>query len=240
MLVEVCSTSIQSIKNAALAGADRIELCTALELGGLTPSKGLLERAQELNLLDIHCLVRPRGGHFMYTDEEINVIEGDIAYLKELGCKGLVLGALTEDYDIHFKLLERWKQSAGTMYLTFHRAFDVVKYPTEALQQLIDLGFDCVLTAGQSEKAIDGFKNLCEWQYQFGDQILIMPGSGVNATNCLKFKTAGFKALHLSGAAPLPNLTPPNSIHSEISFLGQPIFESNQANIHEVVNQVKD
>ncbi len=96
----------------------------------------------------------------------------------------------------------------------------------------------CLLLDNQKKRLT--VLRIYEWQHKFGDQILIMPGSGVNTTNCLKFKTAGFKALHLSGAAPLPNLTPPNSIHSEISFLGQPIFESNQVNIHKVVNQVKD
>lgn len=239
MLIEVCSTSLQSIKNAAYAGADRIELCSALALGGLTPSKGLLEKAQELNILDIHCLLRPRGGHFYYTDDEISIIERDLEYLQELGCKGVVLGALTAEFKLNSKLLKRWKQRAGNLYLTFHRAFDVVTQPTEALQELIDLGFDCVLTAGQSEKAIEGFQNLCEWQNEFGDKILIMPGSGVNANNCLQFKSAGFKALHLSGTAPLPPLTHLNSIHSEISFLKQPITESNQALIQEVVMQVK-
>ena len=239
MLIEVCSTSLQSVKNAASAGADRIELCSALELGGLTPSMGLIKKAQELNIIDIHCLLRPRVGHFIYTDEELNLIEEDLKFVGELGCKGVVLGALTPEFKLDLKRLERWRQLAGDMYLTFHRAFDVIVNPKEALQQLIELGYDCILTAGGSEKAIDGFNSLEEWNKKFGEQILIMPGSGINTNNCQKFKSAGFKALHLSGSESLNSLIPPDSVNTAISFLNQPIYESSYSTIKEVVDRVK-
>jgi copper homeostasis protein len=100
MIVEVCSSSLKGVKNASFAGANRIELCSALELGGITPSKGLLEEAVNLKLLDIHPLIRPRAGHFTFTKEEIKIIEKDIVFANEVGCKGVVIGALTPEFKI--------------------------------------------------------------------------------------------------------------------------------------------
>ena len=134
MIVEVCASSIASVKNAAQAGADRIELCSALGVGGITPSKGLIAEAVALDLLPIYCLIRPREGHFIYTDSEVNVISQDVLLAKEMGCKGVVLGALTQNFNLDKKRLKHWISLAGSMSLTFHRAFDVVTSPMEALQ----------------------------------------------------------------------------------------------------------
>ena len=238
MLIEVCASSISSIKNAALAGADRIELCSALRVGGITPSKGLIAEAVALDLLPIYCLIRPREGHFIYTDSEVNVISQDVLVAKEMGCSGVVLGALTPDFNLDNKRLKHWVSLAGSMSLTFHRAFDVVTSPMEALQILIDLGFNSVLTSGQEEKAIDGLINLKNWHNNLGAQITIMPGSGINASNCLEFKKYGFKALHLSGSQLLPSISIPEKVNSKISFLHQEIGESNQKNIRAVIDKL--
>ncbi len=239
MKVEVCSTSLEGIKNAAQAGADRIELCSSLELGGITPSKGLIEQAVSLNLLDIHCLIRPRAGHFTYTEEEVKIIEQDILFAREAGCHGIVIGALTNEFKLDFPLLTHWRKLAGSMYLTFHRAIDVVVNPMTAIEQLIDLHFDCILSSGQKEKAIDGFQNLKLWHNAFGNQILVMPGSGVNEENCMLFKSEGFKAIHLSGSKINNPIAIPEGINTEISFLNQRWSESNVSKIQEVVTRVK-
>ena len=238
MVVEVCVASIPSIKNAFNAGADRVELCSALGLGGITPSAGLIKEAVNLNLLPIQCLIRPREGHFNYSKDEAQIIEQDIISAKKLGCSGVVLGALTNTFLLDIELLKKWKKLAGDMKITFHRAFDVVANPKEALEVLIDLGFNCVLTSGQEEKAIDGIINLKNWHNNLGAQITIMPGSGINASNCLEFKKYGFKALHLSGSQLLPSISIPEKVNSKISFLHQEIGESNQKNIRAVIDKL--
>lgn len=114
MIVEVCSSSLEGIKNASKAGADRIELCSALELGGVTPSRGFIEAAVGLTTLDIHCLIRPRAGHFTYSEYESKIIEKDIIAAAEIGCKGVVLGALTTEFTLDTKRLKHWKKLADT------------------------------------------------------------------------------------------------------------------------------
>ena len=239
MKVEVCSTSIQGIKNAAKAGADRIELCSGIELGGLTPSKGLIEQSVKLGLLDIHCLIRPRAGHFSYTKEEVEIIEQDILFAREIGCRGIVIGALTTDFKLDLSLLKRWRMFAGSMYFTFHRAIDLVIDPFSAIKQLIKINVDCILSSGQKEKAIDGLNKLKLWNQNFGDKIHIMPGSGVNKENCKLFKSEGFGFLHLSGSKKIPSISIPFGVNSEISFLKHELSECNISKIQDVVNLVK-
>lgn len=240
MIIEVCVTALNSIKNAAKAGANRVELCSALGVGGVTPSAGLILEAVKLNVLPIHCLIRPREGHFSYTPEEVAIIEQDILTAKELGCKGVVIGALTPEFNLDVKRLKKWKALAGDMYVTFHRAFDVVQEPLKALEQLIDLGFDCVLTSGQEEKAIQGFSALEEWNNKLGERIVIMPGSGISEKNCVQFKEAGFKALHLSGSAAIDPILIPQGVNRDMSFLHQRIVESNFLILKNVVQYVTD
>ena len=129
MTIEVCVSSLLSIKNASAAGADRVELCSALDLGGLTPSHGLIKKAIDLNLLPIHCLIRPRQGHFFYSKDEIQLIEQNIEYAQSAGCQGIVIGADDKDFNLDISLLSKWKSLAGSMYTTFHRAFDVLINP---------------------------------------------------------------------------------------------------------------
>jgi copper homeostasis protein len=206
----------------------------------VTPSAGLILEAVKLNVLPIHCLIRPREGHFSYTPEEVAIIEQDILTAKELGCKGVVIGALTPEFNLDVKRLKKWKALAGDMYVTFHRAFDVVQEPLKALEQLIDLGFDCVLTSGQKEKAIQGFSALEEWNKKLGERIVLMPGSGVSEKNCVQFKEAGFKALHLSGSAAIDPILIPQGVNREMSFLHQRIVESNFLILKNVVQSVTD
>jgi len=170
----------------------------------------------------------------------VTVVEQDILTAKELGCKGVVIGALTPEFHLDVKRLKRWKALAGDMYVTFHRAFDVVQEPLQALEQLIDLGFDCVLTSGQEEKAIQGFSALEEWNNKLGERIVIMPGSGISEKNCVQYKNAGFKALHLSGSIAIDPILIPKGVNREMSFLHQTIVESNFLILKNVVQDVTD
>ena len=239
MFVEVCVSSISSIKNAATAGADRIELCSALELGGLTPSAGFIREAVDLNILPIHCLIRPRPGHFFYTSEEISIIEQNIKNAGKFGCNGLVLGMHDHEFKLDIKILKKWKSMAGPMHLTFHRAFDVLKNPQEALEQLIQVGFDCILTSGQSEKAIDGISKLIEWNKRFGSKINIMPGSGIGIDNCKIFKELGFSSIHLSAGKELSNIKIPNGVNKKLSFLNQSLKNTDVKILSRVVQAFK-
>ena len=239
MTIEVCVSSLLSIKNAAAAGADRVELCSALDLGGLTPSHGLIKKAIDLNLLPIHCLIRPRQGHFFYSKDEIQLIEQNIEYAKSAGCHGIVIGAHDKEFNLDISLLRKWKSLAGSMYTTFHRAFDVLINPEKALNQLIDLEFDCVLTSGQSEKAIDGINKLKYVNEKFGSKINLMPGSGVGIDNSKIFKNAGFSFIHLSGGKTLAPLIIPKKVNNKLSFLNQPIREANFEILSQVVKNFK-
>ena len=239
MIVEVCASSLLSIKNAFRAGADRIELCSALEIGGLTPSLGLIKQSLEDNFLPIHCLIRPRQGHFFYSASEIKIIEQNIENAIALGCHGIVIGMHNKDFELDYNLLERLKSIVGTKFLTFHRAFDVILNPEKAIHDLIELGFDCILSSGQQEKAIDGIDNLKRWNDKFGHKISIMPGSGVDRDNCVDFKNAGFKSIHLSGSVDIPDLKPPCGVNKKLSFLKQNLKESDTKTISEVVNIFK-
>ncbi len=239
MRVEVCADSILSIQNASNAKVDRVELCSALGIGGLTPSFGLIREAVDLKLLPIHCLIRPRPGHFFYDKEEIKVIEKNILNARELGCHGVVVGAHDQNFKLDLTLLKRWKTLAGPMYITFNRAFDVLVSPLEAISQLIDLDFDCLLTSGQKEKAEAGIENLIYWNTKFGSDIIIMPGSGVGVSNCKKFKKAGFKYIHLSAGEDLQPIPMPDGINQNLSFLKQKIRHSDNQTLIEVVKSIK-
>ena len=239
MLVEVCVSSMSSIKNAATAGADRIELCSALELGGLTPSAGFIRQSLDLNILPIHCLIRPRQGHFFYSSEEITLIEQNIKNANLLGCQGVVVGMHNNEFKLEIPLLKKWKSLAGSMFITFHRAFDVLINPEESLEQLIELGFDCVLTSGQNENAIDGINNLKSWNEKFGLQINIMPGGGIGIDNCKIFKAAGLSSIHLSGSKIINPIKIPKEVNKELSFLNQPLKGSDTNILRQVIQSFK-
>lgn len=225
MQIEVCASTLNSVVHAKQAGAHRVELCTELGLGGLTPSFGMINQALLLDF-PIHVLIRPRSGHFVYSNHEIKMMFDDIVQCKELGCAGVVVGVLSEDYDLAHQVLATMVKLADPMQITFHRAFDLVKDPQKSLETLIDLGFTRILTSGQKNMALDGLallQNLLEWS---DSRIQIMPGGGINLDNCLVFKEAGFKHLHFSGFKSLPLYALPTHLKTSFSFLEQPVGHS--------------
>lgn len=182
--LEVCAGSIKSIRAAYEGGAQRVELCSALSEDGLTPSLGMIRFAKSLQGLKVHVLIRPRGGDFVYSEDEVLCMEADIRACFDLGVDGVVIGALDREGNIDFPTCQRLVAAAqGRMSITFHRAFDVCKEPTAALQQIIQLGCNRLLTSGCALRAEEGLAMLSSLVRQTNGQLIIMPGSGVNLTN---------------------------------------------------------
>ena len=150
-------------------------------------------------------LIRPRSGHFCYSDAEFEVIKRDIQICKDLGIRGIVSGVLDEDNTIDVERTQQLVALSKPMQFTFHRAFDCVPNPEEALEALINLGIDRVLTSGQQPKAIEGIELLKELNHQAENRITILVGSGVNAENAIAFKKAGFKEIHASASKTINN-----------------------------------
>lgn len=199
MLVEVCANSLQSALNAQMAGADRIELCSELGVGGITPSVGLIQSVKKELSIPIHVLIRPRSGHFTYSDSEFEVMKADILACSELGVDGIVAGILMDDFSVDVERNQELLKLAEPMHFTFHRAFDWVSEPVEALKKLEKMGVGTVLTSGGQTSAEKGLKNLEEWHKQ--TSMTIMAGGGVSSSNAFKFKSSGLKALHCSGTS---------------------------------------
>lgn len=198
MKVEVCATSLQSIMNAQQAGADRIELCTELSLGGVTPSYGFIKEAVRLSKLPIHLLIRPRSGDFCYSEVEFQTLLEDIRMAKQLGVAGVVVGFLHSDNQVHWEQLQQAMAFAKPLTITFHRAFDLIPDPEAALERFIALGVDRILCSGQALKATQGIATLERWKTLAGKKLEIQPGGGINNINCRKFYDHGFESLHLS------------------------------------------
>ncbi|MGB0880649.1 MAG: copper homeostasis protein CutC [Polaribacter sp.] len=200
MKLEICANSYQSAINAQKAGADRIELCAELSVGGITPSYGLLKKVSEDISIPVHVLIRPRSGNFCYSDDEFEIIKQNIKLCKEFGFNGIVSGILHTDNSIDIKRTKEIIEFSKPLSFTFHRAFDCVANPKQSLQQLIELGVDRILTSGLKEKAEDGIDLLIELQKIAKNKLVILPGSGINIKNIALFKNAKFKEIHTSAS----------------------------------------
>ena len=198
MVIEICCSSISSIKNAINYGANRIELCQDLRNDGITPSKRLLNSAIKISTKPINVLIRPRIGDFFYSSEEIKLIEYEIKQIKSLPINGIVIGILNRENDLPINVLKKLVQIIKPLDLTFHRAFDIVNNPIKSMNKLIEIGFDRILTSGQSDTAEKGLKMLLELKEKANGKISIMPGGGINENNCHIFLNNGFNEIHLS------------------------------------------
>lgn len=199
VVLEIAAFSIEAALNALAAGADRIEFCENPMEGGTTPSYGSLLLLSQLTKQPVFPIIRPRGGDFLYTDREFQVMQNDLMACKQLGFKGAVIGLLKSDGHIDTKRTAALVEAAGSMEISFHRAFDRCKDPFDALEQLIDLGCKRILTSGQVPNvgnAIPMIQSLIE---KANDRIVVLPGSGVRADNIAKIVTAtGAKEMHSS------------------------------------------
>ena len=198
MIVEICANSFESAVAAQNAGADRIELCTQLAVGGLTPSHQLIKKVVSELSIPVHVLIRPRKGNFCYSKEELNIMKNDIEFCKNIGCSGVVSGVLESNLTINLIATQQLIETANGIDFTFHRAFDCVKDPLVSLENLIDLKIKRVLSSGLKPSAIEGISLLSKMNKIANQQIEIMPGSGINLGNVLRFKNKGFTSIHLS------------------------------------------
>lgn len=182
-ILEVCVGSVASAIAAREGGAARVELCSALEVGGVTPSLGLIQEVRAIEGLKLHVLIRPRGGDFLYDDTEVACMEQDIIAARNSGVDGVVVGALTSDGDVDVAVCRRLIEAAEGMSITFHRAFDMCRYPLQALEDVIELGCHRLLTSGQAGTAQEGVMLLKQLVDIAGKRIIVMPGCGVSADN---------------------------------------------------------
>ncbi len=202
LILEACVDNIESAINAQKSGADRIELCSALLEGGLTPSLGLIKAAKAELDIPIHVLIRPRRGDFLYSPREINIMKEDIDFCRNLGIDGVVFGVLNADASINIEANKELLGYCTGMKTTFHRAFDMLSESSVALEQLIDLGFDKILTSGQvcsAEQAGDSLKSLV---VQADNRISIIAAGGINTANIVKIvNQTGVGEVHASARA---------------------------------------
>ncbi|MBA7847749.1 copper homeostasis protein CutC [Klebsiella sp. RHBSTW-00484] len=203
-LLEVCCYSMECAQEAQRSGADRIELCAAPQEGGLTPSLGVLKSVRDTVTIPVHPIIRPRGGDFCYTAGEFAAMLDDVIAVRELGFPGLVIGILDADGQIDTTRMEKIMAAAGTLAVTFHRAFDMCSDPRQACSELSDLGIKRILTSGQQASAEKGISLIRELISR-SDTPIIMAGAGVRAANLSVFLQAGVKEVHSSAGQWLPS-----------------------------------
>lgn len=201
---EICANSVESCLAAQEGGADRVELCAGIPEGGTTPSYGEIKLARKLlTKTKLHVIIRPRGGDFLYTPLELERMEEDIRICRELGVDGVVFGCLTEEGEVDKEANRRLVELARPMSVTFHRAFDRTADPMKALEDIISLGCNRILTSGQQPKAIDGISLLAQLEKKLKEYplppIQLLAGSGVNEENIRQiFDATGIHEYHFS------------------------------------------
>jgi copper homeostasis protein len=181
--IEACVNSVESAGEAEAGGAHRVELCDNLFDGGTTPSLGAIEVACQALTIELNVIVRPRGGDFLYSDLELDIMKADVAAAREVGADGVVFGILKPDGTVDVEQTRQLVEAAGPLSTTFHRAFDMCVDPFAALEDLIELGIDRVLTSGLRPSALEGADLLGKLVEEARGRILVMPGVGIDATN---------------------------------------------------------
>lgn len=198
-VLECCVDSFESAFNALKGGADRLELCGNLSIGGTTPSLYLFEEIRNNCDIKIHVLIRPRFGDFLYTKHEKNIMKKEIESFRKAGAEGVVIGALTKDGQLDIEMMKELIDSAGDMNVIMHRAFDVCKNPFETLERAISLGIHTILTSGQQSSCLKGIELLKELSLTAGNEIKIMAGAGVTPEVIEKFlNETNIKCFHMS------------------------------------------
>ncbi len=196
---EVCANSVESCLAAQEGGAHRVELCAGIPEGGTTPSYGEIAIAREMLGIKLHVIIRPRGGDFLYSPVEVRSMLKDIKMARTLGADGVVLGCLTAQGDVDLPLMYDLMEVAKGMSITFHRAFDVCRNPVEALEQIIKLGCNRILTSGQQPTAEQGIAMLKALNEQAEGRTTLLAGCGVNENNIARIaRETGITEFHFS------------------------------------------
>ena len=239
--IEVCCSSVYEIREAAKGGAKRVELCGAIACGGVTPNYGLIKEASRLKgLIEINVIIRPREGCFLFNEQEVEEMCLDIDLCRKLGLHGVVIGALTPDGDVDMKACRKMMKHAGGLSVTFHRAFDVCRNPMKALEDIIALGCDRILTSGLAPTAQEGAALLAELVEKADGRIIIMPGAGIRPTNIAQIEKET-RAMEFHSTA---RITKPDGMkyrNPEVSFAISPALEglishSDRQVVSELVN----
>ncbi len=233
MLLEICASNFASALTAQRAGGHRIELCSGLEAGGLTPSAGLIRAAVATLTIPVHVLIRPREGDFCYSLEEVAVMCDDIRLCRDMGAAGVVVGALNERGELDRAAMEAMLHAAAGMDITCHRAFDSTPDAAAALEQLISWGFNRVLSSGQATTAYEGRFLLKQLVEQAAGRITVMPGAGISPKNIAEIRSvSGAQEFHATGRRKVVRSLP----GQEITGLMWEYWESDEATIRRILD----
>lgn len=206
-MLEVCVTTPEGACAAAEGGAGRVELCSALGEGGVTPSWGLMRQVRQVPGLRMHVLIRPRGGDFVYSRAEVECMIDDIKAAAECGVDGVVTGALLPTGDIDMDVCRRLVEAAAGMSVTFHRAFDLCRDPFKALDDIMALGCDRLLTSGCASSALAGSGLIADLRIRAAGRLTLLPGGGVNPGNAAEImRLTGCRELHASARSSLASV----------------------------------
>ena len=205
--IEIAVQDLEQAITAENLGADRIELCTHLSEGGTTPHYGLIRTCVQYLSIPVYVMIRPRAGDFHYSEKEVEVMLHDIEISAELGAAGVVFGLLNKDMTLDLSSTKKLVDQAKKHQLktTFHRAIDVSASPHDTIIQLIDWGFENILTSGNHAKALDGIDNITDYHSRYGDRINIMAGSGIHAQNVKAFLDQGIRNIHFTSQKRVSN-----------------------------------
>ena len=218
LLIEVCLDSADSAVAAQQGGAGRVELCDNLLEGGTAPSAGMIAATREAVDIAVHVMIRPRGGDFCYTDVEFEIMKYDIERAKQLGANGVVFGLLRPDGTIDMERSAELLQLARPMSVTFHRAFDMTRDPFEALDTLIDLGVDRILTSGQEPSVFEGTDLIRQLIERAAGRLTIMPGCGITLKNIHRvIEETGATEFHVAAPAAQASSM---SFRNDVVFMG--------------------
>lgn len=205
--LEVISFTLESCTKIETSGAQRIELCDNPADGGTTPSYGMIRKARSLVNIELYPMIRPRGGDFLYTDDEFEIMKTDIRSCKELGCDGVVIGLLNSDGTVDANRCKHLTDLAYPMGVTFHRAFDRTRDALEALETIINCGCERILTSGSRPTATEGAELIAELVKAADERIIIMPGSGIRSNNIAALvQQTGASEFHTSARVQKPSL----------------------------------
>lgn len=204
MKCELCAYTVEACRIAARLGVDRVELCASPAEGGITPSLATIEQACAIQGIDISVMIRPRGGDFLYTDEEIRLMLRDIAYARQAGATGVVFGILKADGRVDTDRTRLLVEAAEGMEMTFHRAIDMTANYEQAIRDVMTTGCTRILTSGGYDKAQEGIENIRKAVSMAQGDIEIMAGSGVTAACALQLAETGVDALHFSAKKMMP------------------------------------
>jgi copper homeostasis protein len=218
--VEICAEGVASALAAGLGGAHRVELCENLAVGGVTPGAGAIAIASLFLPIPVHALIRPRGGDFVYSWAEKSTILRDVMEAKRLGASGVVVGLLDRDGRIDRQAIAFLTRYARPLSLTFHKAFDAARDPFEALDDLIELGVDRILTSGHAATAIDGLSTLAELTRRANGRMVVMAGGSIMLEQIPMFLEAGIQEIHLGSAACLGGAVDPGLVRRIVDAAG--------------------